>query len=155
MLRTYSLRSKINNFKIISPDCHMHIQYWILDMCPLSQNVMNNTKNITIVTEKIEFLWQEQHRLILSPVCDTLYRVGYTESRKHSIFPTNHIRIYQIFLLLAGRDNQIWVLNLTILLPKKQKKVRDSLGQLWNMDVIDSLRLLSEIIVSDGLKRLS
>ena len=49
------------------------------------------------------------------------------ESRKCSILPTDLIQKYQILLLLARRDNQILVLNLSILLSKKQKKVSDGL----------------------------
>ena len=40
----------------------MNKKYWILDMCPQYQNMINNTKNFTIVTEKIEFSWQEHHQ---------------------------------------------------------------------------------------------
>ena len=41
------------------------------------------------------------------------------------------------------------------LLPKKQRNVRLRLRQLSKRDIFDSLRFLSEIIVSDGLKWLS
>ena len=50
-----------------------------------------------------------------------------TESRKCSILPTDLIQKYQILLLLVRHDNQILVLNLSILLSKKQKKVSDDL----------------------------
>ena len=87
--------------------------------------------------------------LVVLQACSAVSRADLSpvaESRKHSIFPTNHIRIYQIFLLLARRDNQIWVLNLTIFLSKNKKKVKDSVGQLSKRDVLDSLRLLSKMV---------
>ena len=46
----------------------------------------------------------------------------FAESRKCSILPTNLIQKYQILLLLARRDNQILVLNLSILLSKNKKR---------------------------------
>ena len=49
------------------------------------------------------------------------------EARKCSILPTDIIQKYQILLLLMRCDNEILVLNLPILLSKKQKKVSNGL----------------------------
>ena len=57
------------------------------------------------------------------------------ESRKCSILPTDLIQKYQILLLLVRRDNQIWVLNLSILLSKKQKEFSDGL-QWLSQDIL-------------------
>ena len=70
------------------------------------------------------------------------------ESRKCSILPTNLIQKYQILLLLARRDNQILVLNLSILLSKKQKKVLDGL-QWLSEDILGQ----PMVVVQDSLRQ--